>query len=196
MSYVPYLCRETRENEQGLVPSISSGKCRRRPIFCSRYLFHRPSCELKRRRGKKAMNHMHMTKTKETTPSPHRGSTRSAPINLKLTTPKLSQSCTSLFTNLTSSPGLNAGSPMYGHPSHLNASPRAQFPHDPTLPCTVKSTSARSSACSLARLASALERLAASSALSRSARPQLQSLQARRRLVLGLQASAVREEEC
>jgi hypothetical protein len=80
---------------------------------------------------------------------------------------------------------------MYGHPSHLNASPRAQLPQEPTLPCTVKSTSARSSACSLARFASAFWRFAASSALSRSARPQLQSLQARRRLVLGLHASAV-----
>lgn len=100
--------------------------------------------------------------------------------------------CTSLFTNLTSSPGLKAGRPIYGHPSHLKASPRAQLPQDPTLPWTVKSTSARSSACSLARFASALERLAASSALSRSARPQLQSLQARRRLVLGLHASAVK----
>lgn len=100
--------------------------------------------------------------------------------------------CTSLFTNLTSSPGLNAGNPIYGHPSHLNASPSAQLPHEPTLPCTVKSTSARSSACSLARLESACARLAASSAFRRSARPQLQSLQARRRLVLGRHASAVR----
>jgi hypothetical protein len=154
------------------------------------------------------MNHMHMPKTKETTPSriisSHLISSHLISSHLISYRPVLfnnlddnrqtpPQSCTSLFTNRTSSPGLNAGSPIYGHPSHLNASPSAQFPHDPTLPCTVKSTSARSSACNLARLASALERLAASSALSRSARPQLQSLQARRRLVLGLQASAVRE---
>jgi hypothetical protein len=169
----------------------AQGKCRRRPIFLFKRPIRRASCELKRRRGKSHESYAHAEDKRDNAISPHRGSTHSAPINLKLTTPKLSQSCTSLFTNLTSSPGLNAGSPMYGQPSHLNASPKAQFPHDPTLPWTVKSTSARSSACSLARLASALERFAASSALSRSARPQLQSLQARRRLVLGLQASAL-----
>ena len=46
--------------------------------------------------------------------------------------------------NLTSSPGLKAGRPIYGHPSHRKASPNAQFPQLPTLPCTVKSTSASS----------------------------------------------------
>ena len=93
-------------------------------------------------------------------------------------------SCTSLFNNRTSSPGLKAGIPMYGHPSHRNASPNAQFPQLPTLPCTVKSTSAKSSAPSLRVLSvlSALLRLVASSASIFSFRPQVQSLQARRRL--------------
>jgi len=63
---------------------------------------------------------------------------------------RTSQSCTSLSNNLTSSPGLNAGSPIYGHPSHLNASPSAQFPQLPTFPFTVKSISSKSSASSLA----------------------------------------------
>jgi len=80
---------------------------------------------------------------------------------------------------------------MYGQPSHLKASPSAQLPHDPTLPLTVKSTSFKSLALNFARSASALVRLALSSAWRRSARPQVQSLQARRRLVLGLQASAI-----
>jgi hypothetical protein len=165
-------------------------QCRRRPIFFRSINapIHRPSCEFERRRREEKKSHesyAHAENKRNNTISPHPvpnnpDDNRQSPHN-----------CTSLFTSLTSSPGLNAGSPMYGHPSHLNASPSAQFPHEPTLPCTVKSTSARSSACSLARLASAFERLAASSALSRSARPQLQSLQARRRLVLGLQASAV-----
>lgn len=101
--------------------------------------------------------------------------------------------CTSLSNNITSSPGLNAGNPIYGHPSHLNASPRLQFPQLPTFPGTVKSTSAKSSDCNLRvlRAASALERLAASSASRRWARPQVQSLQARRRLALGLHSVAV-----
>lgn len=100
------------------------------------------------------------------------------------------QSCTSLFNSLTSSPGLKAGSPIYGQPSHRNASPKAQLPHEPTLPCTVKSTSVRSLEVSFARLASASWRLALSSASIRCASPQVQSLQARRLFVLGLHASA------
>jgi hypothetical protein len=48
---------------------------------------------------------------------------------------------------------------------------------------------------SLARFASASARVALSSAARRSARPQLQSLQARRRFVLGLHASAVDLDE-
>lgn len=114
--------------------------------------------------------------------------------------------CTSSLISLTSSPGLNAGSPMYGHPSHRNASPKEQFPQLPTFPCTVKSTSASSSAFSFAaegavveadewslfRAASAVVRLVASSASSRAARPQVQSLQARRRLpVFGRHSGAV-----
>lgn len=62
---------------------------------------------------------------------------------------KASYNCTSLLRRRTSSPGLKAGIPIYGQPSQRNASPRLQFPHDPTLPWTVKSTSARSSAPSL-----------------------------------------------
>jgi hypothetical protein len=96
--------------------------------------------------------------------------------------------CTSLFSNLTSSPGLNAGMPIYGQPSHRNASPKLQFPQLPTFPWTVKSTSARSSESSFTALslracscASALERVAASSAAILSASPQVQSLHARRR---------------
>ena len=99
----------------------------------------------------------------------------------------------SLLSNRTSSPGLNAGRPMYGHPSHLNASPSAQFPQLPTFPCTVKSTSARSSASNFRELSalSAEERLAASSASIFSFIPQVQSLQARRRLPgLGWHSSA------
>ena len=91
----------------------------------------------------------------------------------------------SLFNSLTSSPGLNAGSPIYGHPSHRKASPSAQFPQLPTLPCTVKSTSSsRSSAPNFIVLSalSASVRFAASSASSCSFIPQVQSLQARRRL--------------
>lgn len=105
-----------------------------------------------------------------------------------------SQSCTSSPNNLTSSPGLNAGRPIYGQPSHRKASPSAQLPQLPTFPLTVKSTSARSSACSLARFWSAEARLARSSASSRWARPQVQSLQARRRFLLpagGRQEGAV-----
>ena len=96
--------------------------------------------------------------------------------------------CTSSLISRTSSPGLKAGNPMYGHPSHLNASPNAQLPQLPTFPCTVKSTSASSSDFSFAaelredKAASALARLAASSASIFWARPQVQSLQARRRL--------------
>src|SRR4051794_26042982 len=84
----------------------------------------------------------------------------------------------SLFSSRTSSPGLKAGKPIYGHPSHLNASPSAQLPQLPTLPWTVKSTSARSSASSFNELSalSAEERLAASSASSFSFMPQVQSL--------------------
>jgi hypothetical protein len=89
----------------------------------------------------------------------------------------------SLFIKRTSSPGLKAGSPMYGHPSHLKASPSAQFPQLPTLPWTVKSTSVRSSAPSfnVSSAWSAVARFAASSASSFSFIPQVQSLQARRR---------------
>lgn len=92
--------------------------------------------------------------------------------------------CTSLFRSLTSSPGLKAGIPIYGHPSQRNASPKLQFPQEPTFPCTVKSTSARSSASSFRALscASALDLVLASSAAILSANPHVQSLQARRRL--------------
>jgi hypothetical protein len=106
-----------------------------------------------------------------------------------------SYNCTSLLSSLTSSPGLKAGIPIYGQPLQRNASPRLQFPHEPTFPCTVKSTSVRSSAPSFSVLscASAVARLAASSAAIRSARPQEQSLQARRRLpTLGTHSGAVR----
>jgi hypothetical protein len=58
--------------------------------------------------------------------------------------------CTSFCNILTSSPGLKGGNPTYGHPSHRNASPKAQFPHEPTFPFTVKSTSVRSLTPSLA----------------------------------------------
>ena len=123
----------------------------------------------------------------------------------------------------TSSPGLNAGSPTYGQPSQRKASPSAQLPQLPTLPRTVKSISPslRSAALSLAtpgapfaavdcgaealgpesvlvgrpaaRAASARARVAASSAARRVARPQVQSLQARRRLPgLGLHSGAAR----
>lgn len=90
--------------------------------------------------------------------------------------------CTSFVNNRTSSPGWKAGRPIYGHPSHLNASPKEQFPQLPTFPLTVKSTSASSSDRNLARFWSASDRLAASSASSRWARPHVQSLHARRRL--------------
>ena len=117
----------------------------------------------------------------------------------------------SSFKSLTSSPGLKAGSPMYGQPSHLKASPKApirsqfyfhipkrqylQLPQLPTLPFTVKSTSAKSSAWSLSVLSawSALARLALSSASSFCAKPHVQSLQARRRLALGLHSVAMEE---
>jgi len=71
--------------------------------------------------------------------------------------------------------------------------PRLQLPQLPTFPCTVKSTSARSSACNFNAFnaVSALARRARSSASSFSARPQVQSLQALRRLAFGLQAAAV-----
>lgn len=101
--------------------------------------------------------------------------------------------CTSLFSKRTSSPGLNAGMPMYGQPSHLKASPSEQLPHDPTLPWTVKSISAKSSESSFSALSlvSASSRLALSSAAIFSARPHVQSLQARRRLpTLGIHSGA------
>ena len=82
---------------------------------------------------------------------------------------------------------------MYGHPSHLKASPSAQLPQDPTLPCTVKSTSVRSLALNLAKLSSAFCRFTLSSASIRWARPQVQSLHALRRLVFGLHAAAVEQ---
>lgn len=93
-------------------------------------------------------------------------------------------SCTSLFRRRTSSPGRKAGMPMYGQPSQRKASPRLQLPHEPTLPWTVKSSSARSSASSLSALSccSAVERLPASSPAIFSASPHVQSLHARRRL--------------
>lgn len=128
-------------------------------------------------------------------------------------------SCTSSFINRTSSPGLNAGSPIYGHPSHLKASPSAQLPQLPTLPCTVKSSSIRSSAPSFAVAGAPLEvafgppfalavapflpcsspsaesaacRFARSSASIFAARPHVQSLQALRRLpALGWHSGAV-----
>jgi len=106
--------------------------------------------------------------------------------------------CTSLFSNLTSSPGVNAGSPIYGHPSQRNASPRAQLPQLPTLPWTVKSTSARSSWSSfrLLKALSAEARFAASSASIFSFMPHVQSLQARRRLpYLGRHSGAVKGKE-
>lgn len=99
--------------------------------------------------------------------------------------PITNHNCTSSSCNLTTSPFLNAGKPMYGHPSQRKASPNAQLPQLPTFPFTVKSTSARSPAFNFARFWSAAERLAASSASSRCARPQVQSLQARRRLPVG-----------
>lgn len=93
------------------------------------------------------------------------------------------QSWTSLFRSLTSSPGLNAGRPMYGHPSHRKASPRAQLPQLPSFPCTVKSTSAKSppSNFMLSSALSAFALLPASSSSIFRAKPQVQSLQARRR---------------
>jgi len=96
---------------------------------------------------------------------------------------KIFYNCTSLLSSRTSSPGLKAGIPMYGQPSQRKASPRLQFPHEPTLPRTVKSTSARSSAPSLRvwSCASAFTRVTASSAAIFSARPHVQSLHARRR---------------
>ena len=70
--------------------------------------------------------------------------------------------------------------------------PRLQFPQLPTFPSTVKSTSARSSACSFIvfNAWSALSLFALSSASSFCASPQVQSLQARRRLALGLHSVA------
>lgn len=69
-----------------------------------------------------------------------------------------------------------------------------QFPHDPTFPWTVKSTSARSSAPSfkVCSLVSASARFAESSAAIRSARPQVQSLQARRLLLFGMHSAAMK----
>lgn len=95
-------------------------------------------------------------------------------------------SCTSSFIIFTSSPGLNGGNPTYGHPSHLNASPSEQLPHDPVFPCTVKSVSSSSSSgCSLRMLsflfASALRELSSASSWLES--PQEQSLQAFRRFL-------------
>lgn len=94
---------------------------------------------------------------------------------------------------------------MYGHPSHLNASPSAQLPQLPTLPGTVKSISDKSFTPSLAAAGaappllicieasalSAASRLALSSASSRWASPQVQSLQALLRLpTLGKHSAA------
>ena len=105
-------------------------------------------------------------------------------------------SCTVSLIILTSSPGLNGGSPIYGQPSHRNASPSWQLLHEPVLPCTVKSISSfRSSDLSLRtfRSASALFRRDSSSAASFLSRPQVQSLQGRRRFlaVLGSHSFAV-----
>lgn len=104
-------------------------------------------------------------------------------------------SCTVSLIIRTSSPGLNGGSPMYGHPSHRNASPSEQLPHDPVFPCTVKSTSSFSSSdfsFSTFRSLSACACRVESSASSRLDSPQVQSLQARRRFlaVVGLQPFA------
>lgn len=93
------------------------------------------------------------------------------------------------FKIWTSCPGLKAGRPRYGQPAQRKASPRAQLPQEPVvLPSTVKSNSVKSSDCSLStsRFLSALARRSLSSASRRSARPHVQSLQARRlRPVLG-----------
>ena len=138
--------------------------------------------------GKAACNRSYLVDLTE-----RASSEKGNPIILMLST----HNCTSSLSNRTSSPGLKAGNPIYGHPSHRNASPNAQFPHEPTLPCTVKSTSARSSAFSFASAWSALERLAASSASSFSARPQVQSLHARLRLpVLGRHSGATKKSQC
>jgi hypothetical protein len=85
--------------------------------------------------------------------------------------------------------------PIYGQPSQRKASPKLQLPQDPTFPWTVKSTSARSTAPNLrvCSLASASDRLAASSFAILSASPQVQSAQARRRLpTLGAHSGAMR----
>jgi hypothetical protein len=70
--------------------------------------------------------------------------------------------------------------------------PRLQLPQLPTLPWTVKSTSARSSACSLSvfNALSASARFCLSSNSSLSARPQVQSLQALLLLAFGLHSVA------
>ncbi|KAH3659663.1 hypothetical protein OGATHE_005708 [Ogataea polymorpha] len=47
-------------------------------------------------------------------------------------------------SSVTTWPGLNAGRPRNGHPSHLNASPKAHELHPPVLPSIVKSTSVMS----------------------------------------------------
>lgn len=54
VSYVPpYLCRQTQENEQGLVPSISSGKMSSPTHFFVQETY--PSCimRIKKKKGKK-----------------------------------------------------------------------------------------------------------------------------------------------
>lgn len=99
------------------------------------------------------------------------------------------------FRIWTSWPGLKAGRPIYGHPSHRKASPSAQLPQEPVLPWTVKSNSSKSSDCSIITFSSlsALARRSVSSASSRSASPHVQSLQARRlRPVLGWHSGAGR----
>lgn len=100
---------------------------------------------------------------------------------------------------LTSSPGLKAGRPIKGQPSQRNASPKEQLLHEPVFPCTVKSTSSLSSSVlSLRTLRSAFAfwRRSASSASSWAARPQVQSLQARRRFlaVSGWHSAAINNQ--
>ncbi len=72
--------------------------------------------------------------------------------------------------------------PVLYVPSQRNASPSEQELHEPVLPWTVKSSSDVSSTLSLRTLSclSALARRAASCFSRRSARPQVQSAQARR----------------
>lgn len=96
----------------------------------------------------------------------------------------LRYNCTSPLKIFTSSPGLNAGKPMYGQVEQRKASPREQLLQEPVFPLTVKSSSLRSSVFSLKAsesLESALLRRSRSSSSRRSERPHVQSLQGLRR---------------